>query len=541
MNFNFFKKTASVLLFSALLFNAQKTVSQTSGGISTVLEPKKSQGYLFWNDASSSTVDHYQIDIVTVEGYHDSIIYEEEIDFSERSMTIQNSYSTENSYYRVPDDDINSEYMYIISSVNSNGDIIDSDEPRPLCSGCWTEPVCKTKCLGTQYAWQVVYRTGQNAQGYPSNYATLESSGITLPDGSSVPHYKYVNQGSFNSWIQGKDPGNYPNAGLVSDQSLDCYKTSSGNSISGPVYQIPLDLGQWSGSQKIIRNVNVNSICNSNDVQWSTIDLYNTNNISPELKCDEYPSGPCGNYGGGAEGGSDDPWGDYPEAYAVKFHFNGDSIWVGNGTGGGSWDPIDNDLPVDNFNKILAPISDALTGYDRPTEGNSGSFASDISNLIVHPVKVDNYHPDIELVGEDLFPSSADFDSVTLNLSNGFYRATINFEDHTSTPFYFVYENEEEEGSLSEKVDVTAYPVPVSQNSFSVDLSLIDYEDNINTNYKLIDLTGNVLDSKSNITISSEGTTSFNSQFTGDYSNQMLVIRLSLSDGSKKDVSIWVE
>ena len=531
-----FKLSNFLLCLGVIMLLSNLSFSQVDQ-LKSYLEPYNSQGFSYWNYDSSLSNVTYKVEIVELMDDPDSLSLTPGSDISQYNTSLKATYISERSYFRMPEEYTDGDYFYKLSVVSENGDVLEEEDYKPLCPSCTYNFVCNAKCVGPDYAWVVnIY---QNANGASYGYLQGMSN-----------QFMYMGQTAWDNWSQGKDLGNYPNAGLVNDDNDEggCYRNQSGATITSQnVYQVPIGLGDWSsigGDRTLnVTGLSVVDACNSytsNDNRVSfLIDRYNTyTGITPDLKCEDAPE-PCGDIETDTTLWGDD---DYPDSLAVKFWSENhvfDSIPLGVG---GDWNPDDNDDPIESIDEVLSSLDVLIDGKDRPGgDYSDDSYVSDIRNFIIHPIVLDKdvSQEDILLGKSEVYGEGYSANPVNVDLANGFYRLTVNFIDNSSKNVYFIFNDDVSQNDDASETEVTIYPNPITNQSISINLVNENYE-GVSFDYDLLDLSGNVLDSKKNVSLTSNDYT-FSSSFSSGISNSMIVAKFTFSDNSTKEVSLWVQ
>lgn len=419
--------------------------------------------------------------------------------------------------------------------------------------------ICEEICVGADvqsnmgYAWKLEVTTNTHPN-IPSNIS-IGTASRSLGQNYTEPYFMFLNQAMWNH-SDNSSLRSLHKAGRIHNTNTnnDCYRMPNGTKITGNVYRVPMALGPWATSTGYSRNItSPNYECDFTPGSARRTNLMNLVNsssgagspISPNLVCNPYPY--CGPTGGNGPNEDVPGWnGDSPGLSNAEIR--GKIYWVEVGAyfedNEGEWDPVDNNhIKLSSANDILKPACEVFTDIERPEEDTISElpYISDMINMIINPISSGNgdFQDPIMLYPEDLFDQDWEFDSVDINLESGFYELIVNFDDASNVTYYFLFEKEGvEDAPLSNYINLKAYPVPVFNQNFSVEVSS-NYGQPLDFDYKLLDLNGVVIDSQQDLSVDGDKKT-INSDFPLSYSNQYLVVKVIFSDNSTKEILVYV-
>ena len=529
-----------------MVFKPYNLFSQADVEIHTVLQPSESQGFLHWNTSDSTgSVDDYLIEIYHNDGTFDSL-----------DLKPVKAYVTTNDYFRISNYFIDTNYFYKIIARNGNTEV-GEEGPISACPGCYASLICEETCVGADllsnegYAWRL--QIFINHSPIMPNSIDISTGRRQLGQNYSESYYMFYNQ----NWYSNASLSDQQRATWIHNTATnnDCYRMPNGNKITGNVYRVAMGLGPWSSATNYSRSLmspqyHCDLFASGSQRRTHLMNLVNSSSgqgspISPTLDCNPYPY--CGPTGGNGPNEDNGGWNGAVSGIS-NAEIKGKIYWVEVGANfednEGEWDPIDNNhIKLSSANDILKPACEVFAGIERPEEDTISElpYISDMINMIINPISSGNgdFQDPIMLYPEDLFDQDWEFDSVDINLESGFYELIVNFDDASNVTYYFLFEKEGVEAApLSNYINLKAYPVPVFNQNFSVEITS-NFGQPLDFDYKLLDLNGVILDSQQELSVDGDKET-ITSNFPLSYNNQYLVVKVILSDNSTKEILIYV-
>lgn len=461
-----------------------------SQSVKMLLAPAQNARILGWEE--NTQVDEWQIEILKKIINNGVEVFDPVI-----------QYTQEKNYIRIPEQYFEDDYFYKVTGLDSWGSsIVFTNNPLPVQPGKINESICLQQCNGNDYAYQIEQRkvTNQNGSG-AQYYLSFGPTSAWVNDNARIvtPFWRYIESSAYTAWeAQANNHPKYNAAHHVS-QGLwyfnssqfpgKQFKNSTGTVISGGLIGIPKYSGDfYVYDTKITSFLASEQYCSPTLVDYKSLfNLYKLNCNDPNIN---YPVLDC----------QPDP---------NNFVFSG-------------WDPIYDDDPTigstglapviawwlcahDSTPEICNPEHDysipTLTDlhelfnvFTLPTNSNRVD-ASDIAVLSITNV----FEPNTgQYLSQEHFGNEDGSISLpSLNLSAGLYKMYIVHANmDVMYPYYFEVGVNEAIGQtpLSNDFSATVYPVPITENNFSVSMSS---NKDLNVRYELLNLNGEILNLKS--------------------------------------------
>ncbi len=364
-------------------------------------------------------------------------------------------------------------YYTTIYGLDPDGNIVlTGNGPEPICMGCGFVITCSAQCNGPDYAFEInQFKKLNNGVIWLSFDRTYEY--IDPATNTGVPFYWYMSLTTWNTLTNNNNNPYLLLDHIFVDVGLTGVQDPQGNWLYHDVVGIEKTPGiytPWVGrsTSPLAQELS----CSSDlfvrlNTFMSAMNLY-CQNCTPSSN---YPTLAC-NGSAGSPSGQDDPVYAKFKDFEAKF----DSLFDTNNRTGGV-------IP------IFPQVSDAIELITAP--GTEGRFNPD-QIIEFQFTNLSNYSGTVRIPTDSIIQpdSSVSFDN--LSLSSGLYRMNIIVDSFSVFPFFFEANQPQNTNSqsLSTFLNVTVFPVPVTNNEFSVQMigaKRLKYK------YTLSDITGQVL------------------------------------------------
>ncbi|PIX33269.1 MAG: hypothetical protein COZ21_06695 [Bacteroidetes bacterium CG_4_10_14_3_um_filter_31_20] len=446
------------------------------------LFPQYGQGYLALYRNADLGIAYWTVEIALRTWYNDSVYNDKIVD----KFTLTNL-----DYMKMPEEylDSNKNFIFTVQGFNTYKVQVVNDGPWNLggiikvCPGCGPMTIkCSKKCNGTTYAWAInQYVNDDNSQSSFELSSTLQIWDPVTYTG--IPYYEYMNQSEFNQVSQGSQvpywelyynnfygwtPGNSPHViSIPNTYPQHVYLDAMGNPlISGAIYGVQKDLGNWNGDYIESQIEPFGSIC-YNPTQYF-IDFMNDYvhvnqyysfdyTLMPELVCQPSP-------GGGT------PPHPIPGVNIPSLIYCAHSV-----------------VEATDLSDVVGTIDSCLNS---PAQQLLGGFWPDYI-LGISIGRLDKEMTPITLLAKDLFGPNGEYLNPNFTLEPGLYSLGLVLSDGTYVPIYKAFKKEISfSRNYSEFLNATISPVPINGEEFNLH---IEANATLKFDYVLFDFNGNEL------------------------------------------------
>ncbi|MFN7013342.1 MAG: hypothetical protein ACK4ON_03620 [Bacteroidia bacterium] len=476
--------------------NGQNSNNGNAHQITYLTTPKNCGWYAVWkNPTDNSTNKRWKV----------QILQKSTSPTGSNSYTVIEEFEQNKNYIQIPERYRNQANIAIKVSSPSNSIINNNDNNDVLetCPGCETGIIEQSfKCNGLSYAFEI--KKIKNNPSSTSHYLKLSSTEnyYIEPYGPSIPFYRYVNSSTFQQHFSFLHPSQYTI--LYNVQNNDNILDINGNLLTGTVYAIIKDLGQFNGASF---TTNLLSETYYQDIfhMINTFNTYSTiiNNSRPLLNCTPYPSIP--NSGGGIS------WGGLYNDTVFNALYN-----------------EKNRKKIQEIIKLLAKNDPIFTDVQNST----GEIYS-VNNYKQFSIeRIDKASNPILLNPSDIYTNNG-IVYPNILLENGIYKFIVWTVNNEIIPIYFE-SNEQILGNnntQSDKVKIIILPVPIKENRF---IARIEANERVSFEFKLLDDKGRTLHNSNHELIANE-IKNIEVQYTPYLdSSQLLINRFTFEDASEK-------
>lgn len=511
-------------LCSLTSLQAQRGGSQTLPDVGYKLQPHRSSGFISWNNQTSLEVDAWQISV-----------YRRTFDPQGNGTTTTIFQTVESKKFYQLDQSFldDADLYYQVNGLNAAGQIIVIGDVDRLCPGCGDfDLMCKYKCNGTDYAWELnVYEeTGSNAR-YLGLSSTEEYYNANLSVG--VPYYRYMDMNEYNAWEQANP--DWQNYEIIHISNLvdGPYLNMQGNVITNlPIKGVGKRLEQYNAAPFTSSTLQ-QSAYPCNNTRTNTINMFNwysdnTLNLRPLLDCQPTPGLPTGD-------GVSHEYDSIPDDLDTLYiHVLGPSGIFGE-DGKLWWDGSVNPGSGNSIPLFTGFAQDDTEYFDDDNDGVDFPV-SKFREFQLY--RIDGDMTPITISASDVFLGRGATDEPKLTLEDGLYRLDVIMRDGRRLPIYSELTNMGSNTSQTQAdlATVVVYPVPVVGNTYSADITTTVSGQ---VTYKVEDLNGNQLFATSvpmDKYVTRTVPVTLNLQGPVPYG--MLVNKFIMPDGSVKYVSV---
>jgi len=417
-------------------------------------DPRISQGYLVLNKLENTAL--WQVAISKRVYQKDGTFTDNVVDKIEISGV--NYFKLKEEYYSSKEN-----YVINVTAFDNSYNVVEKEGPVwiSVCGGCGDNPYKNVKswvCKGSTYAWEIKTWTGNNIC-----YLDLNSYYKPYVDGSefATPYYQYMSQIEYDNLCQqtlylnshyliSNCDNGIDNLRIIKKTNVqlsDNLKNKNGQSLTGTVYGVAKERGDWNG--RYIATHHLSEDYPGQNIGWA---INTINNYSeafgqynlPLLNCD-------------AINGGDSPLDDI-----------NDSILYGSSS---------QEYALSCFSEIWASDYDDMFEYidaihscndvDEGDDDGGNIWPNDVTEIDICPI---NYAAQvITLKKSDLYNREGNFIGKPFKLDAGLYNLTLKFADNSQIPtiidakkpMYNYYE-------LSNFLEASVFPVPIKGNQYSI-------------------------------------------------------------------------
>lgn|GEM_PF-2905688 len=426
---------ASFVLLSFASIGAMSTwevCAQSTPSIQHTVRPYESQGFASWLASTDPQFDHYRVEIQQASVVGETTVF----------TTVSQFNLTEN-YFRLAKQYMNidggNSYYYTVNAVNVDGIDIEVDTPEPVCNGCNTTILCRKKCNGPTYAYEIRLNEINNNKYYAitSTYHYLDQN-----TGVAVPYYRYMTASQYSDWVAATP--NYTSYQVVhlNLPSSSAVVSISGQAISGNVKGIGKKTEQFTNyaPTPYLQTANPNACSFGLNYFINTYNAYGdpAGQGLDDLYCVPTATGPGGKFKPGEKGKITKSYSTFTKCMQWVLLSTG-QVWANNFFSG-----CGDSAP--NFTQGgTSGLADVLTMLaSRDPIWNSGVDPEDIFEVDEYfqfsLARIDDPHS----FGTSIDPSivfdasQGTINDPNLNLSDGLYKMDIFFKDGGVIPMYFV-------------------------------------------------------------------------------------------------------
>ena len=508
-------------LLATLFFLLGLTAMAQQNDNPVQLLPYQANGYLVMDAFANPQVVSWHIEVKTKAANSTG-----QFDYT----TVYSELVSGKSYTLVPESYGGNDLYLFVTGLDQGGSILVEHGPQPVGPGPHGFTPCMKYCVGKTYAYGIKL----NVHGNEVN-STMQMVSIRKENGEYF--YQYMSPTEFAAKAV-SPPLNYYNVPAWSHvapgidgrivkldgvDASDGLKDVNGFDLTGTVYAVGKYLGDWRGS--VIESNTLaqgEELCNQN-----TAFFINKLNSGGDL--DGRPSITCNGQTGDGSIPTDGP---------------GSGSATGNAQTIDCWDEID-DWADDSTNSLngnaypftyLADLTDCLDGIqaDTPPPPNVDVrlWPADLVQFSIKPVSLvtSQAYGNPQVIHEnDFYDVNGSFVSPSIVVEEGLYMMGLQFRGGEYRTIYFnadqptTYTYE-----LANLLEATIYPVPITGNSFSLQLSS---RANISCQYVLMDMQGNTLHSQQ-INVATGPAQQVQVSPAGGLPNGTLVNKFIFSDGS---------
>lgn len=464
------------LFYSALLLlltSWQFSLAQSPSSSIDYL-PYQASGYLIMNKLAHPQVTSWGVDIQTrTENSSGQFVY----------TTVYSEQVAGKSFTRLPEQYIGNDLFVRVKGSDANGTILTDSDPQPIGPGPHGWRACTKGCNGKTYA----YLIDLNVNAYDTNCNLMVRSFSHPETGAYL--YQYISHSDF--WtMAGAPPLSYygvpawshvaPGIGsriikLEGVVSGDGIKDEGGYTLTGTVYGVRKFLGPWIGSileSNTIAGGSSNCILNLGWFQ-TRINMGGGLDGRPPLTCNGSSIG---------DGGAP------PTDGSGMASETADDCWEEISTWSGDESEIE---PFEDPFEYLEDLTDCLDDMDITTVPDLDLWSADIVAFSIKPLYLSGANNMVTIKKQDLFNSQGEFNAPNITIQAGMNVLGVQFKGgHYRTLFFNQDQTTTYSYETANEVEATYYQVPVTGNSFQIDIST---GANLSFDLTLHDLQGNLI------------------------------------------------
>lgn len=472
------------------------------GGVAISYLPSRASEYLILDAEKNPSVVDWNVTIQTRSSdATGEIVY----------TTVKRIQISDTYYTKIEDQFNTGDHFITVTGVNASREIIVNEGPIPICTGCPTDggEACLSICEGPDYAWEGY---GYKSFGTSAPPATLTISSAAHPV-TYQPFYQYFSESQFDdlsnslfnyynvsSWAVGQGGKIIKLLGVTAGDNI---VDASNDQLTGTVYGVQKYLGPWANNGVVQAEnlaISMTDLCLQGIP--TVVSIINSNSftswLTPNLAC----SGSSSSVPGASSSDAIDFFIDCSDAVEAWLEVEGNSMVEAmelfDCLGGGATNP----------------------GFDWPSEVSVVNIAPFISNG----------EPILVFQEEDFYDPNREFVSPVINLKQGLYTIGIQFNDASYYTLFFESKRAATHTyALSNFLEATAFPVPIIDDEFSLNLHAYA---KLKFDYVLYDLNGTELYRK-NFVLQKDHQRTHLIKVNGGIPSGQLVNKFIFEDGSE--------